>query len=272
MNECKKIKNLFDGAYCNELDEEQKNFFKNHLKDCSNCRSEYDEMTTMLNFMKKKVRIDHGPAFWNSYWERLADRMKKEEVLPLRSEKKRRNLFPTLHFNLKWVFQAAAAVALLIFGIFIGREIFPPAAGPDTRTDRQPLLASRKGSTEELIYRTRHFIDRSRLILLAVVNFDPETEDTYTLNFPYQQEVSKELVQQARSIKNDLDDSGQRRLKDLVNDLEVILLQVANLDHGSDLSAIELIRDGAEIRGVLFKIRLIEMHQTINKQKRSKKI
>lgn len=272
MNKCKKIKNLFNGAYCKELDKEQNNFLENHLRECPNCRSEFDGTNVMLNFMKKRVRVEPEPAFWDNYWERLTNRMTKEEVPPLRSEKKRRNLFPTLNFNLRWVYQAAAAAVLLIIGIFIGREIFPPAARPDIRTDQQPVLASRQVPTEELLHRTRNFVERSRLMLLAIINFDSETEDSFTLNLPYQQKVSRELVQQAVSIKNELDAPGQRRLRELISDLEVILLQVANFDTEPDLSAIELIKDGVKIRGVLFKIRLIDMHQSISKQNRSEKI
>jgi len=272
MSKCKKIKDWFDRAYGRELDEAQRKIFENHLRECSNCRSDFAETSAMLNFMTKKKRSEPGPVFWENYWDELYDRMNREEFKAVKRENKRVRLFPSINFNVRWVARAAAAVALLILGIFIGREIFPPAAPPGKGIGRQAVLASRQGAPEELIQRARHFIERSKLMLLAIVNFDPESEDFYTLDIPYQQQVSKELVRQAGGIKTGLSSSGQRRLRDLINDLEVILLQVANLDPGQNRSAVRFIKDGVNIRGVLFKIRLIDMRRSFSKQNKETKI
>jgi hypothetical protein len=102
------------------------------------------------------------------------------------------------------------------------------------------------------------YIQRSKLIVLAIANFDPENQDPYALNLPYQQQVSKELVQEASWLKEELTDRRQRRLQELVSDLEVILLQIANLEEESDMSAIELVQDGVKSRGILFKIHLAQ--------------
>jgi hypothetical protein len=165
-----------------------------------------------------------------------------------------------------------AAAALLILGVFIGREIFPPAAGPGTDTGQPAVYAARQGAPEEVIRRTRHFIERSELMLLAIVNFDPDSEDYYTLDLPFQQQVSRELVQQAGSIKTGLKASGQKRLQNLIDDLEVILLQVANLDPGQNRSAVSFIKDGVKNRGILFKIRLIDIYRSFGKQNNETKI
>jgi hypothetical protein len=96
-------------------------------------------------------------------------------------------------------------------------------------------------------------------VLLALVNYNPATEDPYALNLPYQKQVSQELVMQAGGLKSDLKKPGQRRLRGLVADLETILLQIANLESENDLEAVEFVKQGVENRGVLFKINLSEM-------------
>ncbi len=273
MSKCKKSRDLFDEAYLNELNKEQKLFLETHLQDCAKCRSEFDETTSMLNLMSKKVRVEPEPAFWDGYWARLYDRMEKEEVLHPKIETKRKPFFPSLNLIPRWAFQAVTAVVLVVLGIFIGREVFPPygaGTGSKIQKDQPTLIDSKGGPGPELILRTRNFIERSKVILLAISNFDPETEDPFVLNLPYQQEVSKELVQQAGWIKKELAGLRQRRLRELITDLEVILLQVANLESEPDISAIELVKNGVKIRGVLFKIQLTDIRRSISKTNKSK--
>lgn len=275
MNQCKQCKDLFDKALCQELNKEQKLFLENHLQECQKCRLEFKEANAMLNFMKKRVHQEPGPAFWDIYWEKLQDRMQKENVLHTKSEKRQKTFSPffqSLNFSPRWVVRAAAALVLIVIGIFIGREIFPPSKVPVKQLDQSPVLVSSYEPGTELYHRTNNFIERSKVILLAMSNFDPETEDSYVLNLPYQQQVSRELVQQASGIKNELADLDQRQLRELISDLEIILLQVANLDADSHISGIELVKNGVKIRGVLFKIQLTDIRQSINKKKKSKRI
>ncbi len=275
MNPCKQCKDLFDEVLCQDLNKEQKLFLDNHLQECPKCRSEFEEANAMLNFMRKKVRPEPGPAFWDDYWEKLQDRMEKENLLHAKSEKRRETFprfFQFLSFSPRWVIQAAAALVLVVIGIFIGREIFPPAKEPVKQMQELPVLVSGYEPGTKLYQRTHNFIERSKVILLAMINFDPQTEDSYVLNLPYQQRISRELLRQAGGLKTELADPGQGQLRELISDLEIILLQVANLDSDSDVSAIELVKNGVKIRGVLFKIQLTDIRQSINKKKQSTKI
>jgi len=275
MNRCKQSKDLFDEALYRELNKEQKLLLENHLRECPKCRSEFEKANRMLNFMKKKVRQEPGSAFWDNYWEKLRDRMEKENLLQTEIGKKRETfsrIFQFLNFSPRWVVQAAAALVLVVIGIFIGRVIFPPAKEPVKQMDQLPVFVSGYEPGTKLYQRTHNFIERSKVILLAMINFDPKTEDSYVLNLPYQQRISRKLLQQAVGLKTELSDLDQRQLSDLVSDLEVILLQVANLESDSDISAIELVKNGVKIRGVLFKMQLTDIRESINKKKKSKRI
>jgi len=124
----------------------------------------------------------------------------------------------------------------------------------------------------ELVQRTQNYIERSKTMLLAIVNFDQENDDPFTLGLPYQRQVSQELVQEAAWIKSGLADSRERRLQELVTDLEVILLQIANLEAESDLEAIELVKDGVENRGILLKINLADMRRSSGEKNKAKSL
>jgi hypothetical protein len=118
--------------------------------------------------------------------------------------------------------------------------------------------AARPDSQIDVSQRAFNYIQRSKLIVLAISNFDTENHDPYTLDLPYQQQVSRELVQEASWLKEELSGRHQRRLQELISDLEVILLQIANLETDSDVSTIELLQDGVKSRGILFKIHLAQ--------------
>jgi hypothetical protein len=142
---------------------------------------------------------------------------------------------------------------------FISRSLFSPRiTGVQLASQRLELTTSQQPETT-LIHRSQDYIERTKLILLALVNFDPSLEDPYALNLPYQKQVSKELVKEASFLKQELADSDQERLENLIASLEIILLQIANLESENDLDAITFVRDGIEKRGILMEINLTDL-------------
>lgn len=268
MNECKKFRSLFSEALYDEFNSEQEELFKKHLISCSKCQSEYDGMKSTLEIMSRRTRPEPGQTFWDNFSVNLSDRMEAELLPRKRDPKKlRRNNFFT--FAPRWTFQAAAALVLIVVGIFIGKSINTPSSRIIQQADQSSSTISQMEPGLEFVQRTQNYFDRSKLILLAIVNFDPETEDVYALNLPVQQKISRELVQEASYLKEELADSSQRRLKNLVADLEVILLQIANLESENDLESILFVKKGADSRGVLMKIRLMDIRRTMNQENKT---
>jgi hypothetical protein len=85
------------------------------------------------------------------------------------------------------------------------------------------------------------------------------------LNLPRQKEMSRELVNEASVLRGDLKAAKERRLERLIGELEMILVQLANLKAEADLPSIEIIKAGAELKDVLFKINLSEMRRESDK-------
>lgn len=270
MDKCKKIQDMFEESFMDGLEGKQKQLFEEHLKGCLSCRSGYNEMISMLDFMKKKVPPEPGKNFWESYYDRLQDRMENEGFFKKGASGRKKFSFPVLDIVPRWVYQVAVAMVLLIVGVFLGREIFPPSGTPG-QIKKSNVIASKFKLEPELVSLTNDYIEGSKLILLGIVNFDPQTEDVQVLNLPYQQKISKELVKKAGQIKKELAGKRMRRLEELVSDLEVILLQIANLEAGFDSNTIEMVKDGVKTRGVLFKIQLMDMRGSLGKKNKSKK-
>jgi hypothetical protein len=267
MAECRKMKSLFLESLYGELDMDRKESLKRHLAGCRECSEEYEKMAVTLRTMSKKAAPDPGQEFWDGYWDKLELRMKRDGLFePSAAESRKR---PRIRFGFfpRWAYGAAGAVAILAVGILIGRLFFsrPVILSRQAPTGTPSVLPA--SGTGDLTLRTSRYLERSKVILLALVNFDPEKQDVYGLNLPRQKEVSNELVKEASALKGDLKNAKERKLEKLVGDLEVILMQIANLKSEYDLPTVEIIKAGVENKDVLFKISLNEMRRTEKKSR-----
>ncbi len=261
MNKNKCSQEWVAAAVYGDLPEDKKQIFEDHLKQCESCSAAYAEMSSTLSIMEKRKRPEPDYSFWEGYWGRLYSRMETENVLTSQVSKESRKMAKTFlgfRFFPRWAFQAAAATALVVVGIFLGRVLFSPAPqGVQTAGIQETQAQVNPGI--ELAHRTEAYVQRSNLLLLGLVNFDASEEDPYTLDLPYKQQASRDLLQEAGWLKQELGDAHQRRLQELVADLEAILLQIANLEVGEDLAAVELFQTGVESRGIFLKIHLADV-------------
>jgi hypothetical protein len=263
MIDCDKCRERMIEALYGELGEDDKASFNAHLGSCALCAAEFKAMTATLELLDKRERPDPGPAFWDGYWDRLSKRLDKE-MSPAPSGRPARERLAAI-FNIfpKWAYQLAGGAALVVVGILIGRTVLSRPAPPVRQAQQPPPAFTAPGVQQASapVLRARNFIDRSKLIILALVNYDPRSQDAYGLDLPRQKQVSRELVNEASGLKSDLKDPAQKRLRELVSDLETIFIQIANLESANDLSAVEFVKQGAESRGIMFKINLAEMEQ-----------
>jgi hypothetical protein len=269
MSDCKKCRTHFLEYFYGKLEAPKKKFFDDHLLVCKKCKSEFAETEAVLLFTGKRVRPEPPEEFWDSYEERLERKIEIEEASLTDRESFGEKLGKRLNLVPKWAYQAAAAAALIIIGVFIGRAFFSPPIPGIQHASRQPGLATQTQPETTLVSRSQDYIERSKLILLALVNFDPAVEDPYALDLPYQKQISRELVTEAGFLKNELADSDQERLEALIANLEMILLQIANLETESDFEAIELVKEGIDRQGILMQINLSDLRLSMKKGERS---
>ena len=249
MSDCQDIHEMMVEALYDDLDEDRKAEFNAHLQSCPDCARQYQQMAKTLKVMSKRETIEPDEAFWAGYSERLAGRLESEHETPLRTRRPVWRLHPVL--------RVGAIAALLMVGIFLGKWIWtgeqptehvPGAAVPT------PQVANVANTLVD--DRVQSYLQKSQVLLLALANFDPRTDDAVTLNLPSQRRISESLVQEAACLKTELTDPAQTRLRELVADLEIILLQIANLEDEHDLEAVEMVQRGVDKQGVLFRIDL----------------
>ncbi len=261
MTECRKAKDRMIEALYGGLDPEEKGIFERHLRACPECAAEYSVLGATLEVMDRRERPDPGPAFWDGYFGRLEKRLDAETPAPAAAPGRaasRRRLAGWFSFAPRWAAQAAAAVVLVAAGILIGRSVIAPPS-PVPSGGGAAVVAAPAGDPR--LVRAENYIERSKVLLLALSNFDPAAKDPYGLDLPRQKEISRGLVTEAAALKSDLRRPADRRLRELVSDLEVILLQIANLESENDLEAVELVQQGVAERGLMMKINLNDMER-----------
>ncbi|OQX95445.1 hypothetical protein B6I21_05395 [candidate division KSB1 bacterium 4572_119] len=257
MNSCQKCKSLFLDAFYNELNAEEKSSFLAHLKSCPKCNEEFSRLSDTLGTMRKRQRIEPEADFWENYWDKLEPKLTPQISLFSRVKEWLQNVRVNFRFEPAVVYRFAGAAALLLIGIFIGKLYFGQSQVIQQQEFTNAINESESLSAVNV--RANRYLERSKVLLLALVNFDPENEDVYALNIPRQKKISRALVQEAEYLKSELAAPDQEQLKALVSDLEMILMQIANFETEYNLQGIEMVKSGVSRKGILLKINLEEM-------------
>jgi hypothetical protein len=260
MSECSKCHKYFVDALYHELTPGQQEFFDNHLQACSSCRLEFEKLQSTLKIMDLREQETLPEDFWIHFQRKLEIHLNQEEkgkrphVVQFFNPLKMVRTFP------RWTKYLAAAILLIAIGVFIGRYFNPGAYSPEPVTQIENPSSSfvQPAAVDDRAY---HYLERSKILLLGIVNADPDAGEASTPDYSREKQVARGLIQEAAVLKDDLTDANRRKLYQLVSDLEVILLQIANLESQNDLPAVEMIRSGVDRRGILLKINLEEMER-----------
>lgn len=263
MTRCRHWRKAFPEAIYGELDGRVRGKMERHLARCESCSGLYEKMAAAVRKLDVRPAPDREPPFWEGYWDRLEARMGREAAA---APGRRR---PAVSLP-AWAYGAAGALFFIALGVFIGRTIVRPR--PELQQTAR--VTSSPGAVETAIeagsdaaplaVRASRYLKRSRVLLLAVVNADPRDDEPLQLNLALRKKTSEDLLREAAVLKKGLG-SSDRRLERLISELEMILLQIANLAPEPDDADIAFIRAGVESRDILFKINLSEVRRAAGK-------
>jgi hypothetical protein len=297
---CEKYRDMMIEALYRELDPAHEQEFDAHVANCADCAAVYEELRATAARMNERTRPDPGEAYWNSFYARLEARMAAESTVvdTARMTARRRSY-------VSWGYRVAAAVAVLAMGVWLGRstmnnDVHPvdqstissangsdssrvPAEEPSIANtqpqERMPIEGPSPSQSQErrpaeshvvlasADVRAREYIERSQVLLLALVNTGADTSSTNNTDFQEQRQRAGVLVSEASTLRDDLPGSENRRLRELVTDLQMILREIANLESQNDLDAVEIIRNRVDREGVLLQIDVEQMRDDSHAKK-----
>lgn len=250
MTSCKKYEALLLEKLYGGLAARQEQELARHLASCPSCRATLASFQEIKQTLGAPRRPELPAHVWEGFWDRLRDRMAQEPA-PQPRRQWRFSLGPA-----RWLpaLQFAAAAVLVLLGVFIGRNFWRSEEAPVTA--KSPTLSTALPVTEAEA-RSSLLLERSKILLIGVVNEDFSSASAADLK--RQRQVSHALLAETRELRAELRTTPDRRMLQLLDQLEVVLLQIANLEVEHDLSAVEFVREGINREGLLLKINLEEL-------------
>lgn len=94
---CQNYKNLMMGYLDNELEEEQKKAFEQHLASCPECAAELEEFRQLKQITDEVTLVEPEDRIWQQYWANIYNRIER---------------------GVGWILFSVAAILLIIYGGF----------------------------------------------------------------------------------------------------------------------------------------------------------
>jgi hypothetical protein len=242
---CRRWRRRFPEALWSEERQPRDAALAVHLDSCAGCAAEYAEMAATLRLLTAPPAT--APRF-EHLWTRLAvdlDRVDREGREGRRWPERLRRPAAT-----RWVpvSTALAAAALFALGLLAGRALWRPQPAPPA-----PEIAARVAALEARLDR---YLDRATPILLAISNRSPEEAGSGVVGMAEERALALELAVEAAALRQELRGRRPGRGGALVNDLERIFLQVANLPEGEYAEGMALVRSTLERESILLDLSL----------------
>jgi hypothetical protein len=255
--QCKDFEASMVDALYRQLGERDNEVFQAHLKVCSACAREYEEMGAVLGVMDRRQRPGMDDAFWDNYLPRLQEKIKSAGHSPgyfqqaaawLKQWRRR------FHFDMRWIMVPAAAMLLVAVGIAIGRFIYLPA-GPSPRLGHQLADSSAAARRIDPVV-SRHF-DNLRPVLIDCANYSGDRTAGTGERVWVDRNMLQKLMLENRLLKQMAARSSDASLKQLLEELELILLEISNPGTGADRErAMRAVQTILNQNDTLFKMRV----------------
>lgn len=240
--DCKAVNSRVQRYLDGELSSKQKEKFDAHLQDCAGCAAEVKSFRMIFSeaadlekqtvpddlWQKIALGLDEQPqSTWETFLDKVAgwrDEMSLNFIIPA----------PALKFS--------GMALLLVLGIWVGRL---------TLKNNDVQIAQQ---TQDAGYRlaAQNYIEKSKILFLGVINADSEDIRNSGLNM--ERKMAQGLVRQTAVLKDGLSGKRDARLRQLISELEMILVEIANMEEAEDIKDVELIKSGIDRKGLMLKI------------------
>ncbi|MCH8328312.1 MAG: zf-HC2 domain-containing protein [Candidatus Marinimicrobia bacterium] len=234
--------------------------FDEHLQGCSQCAGMFLQFQQTLAITDRRELARADEESMQGFWERLEPHLGRTPATPAW------RLAPLRLVLTDWAnrpaLAAAAALLLVAVGIFIGR--INPANYGGVQAQAAAVLSP--ALTAEFNEQFGHYLERTKMILLGMDNYQLE-EGTSGDNLDHQRAISRELLAQGRDLKAHAAISSNASVGYLIDDIERILLQLANSDDGDLELTVEIIQSGMQRNGIMLKINLTQIGRIHREQR-----
>jgi len=247
MKSCKK-KYLAVDYFFDELSADQKIQYESHLDTCEACQQTLADLEGTATLAKQYRRQQPDKKFLKNYHDQLQTQFVSAKKTSSPFEKLIDIFFRTPSIPVR----LAQAVALLLLGIFIGRNVIWKS--DFTTTPLLPNQNSYYTLNEDLLL--KNYLQEAEMVLLDVSNLNP-VEDQKIISNLIQSTKYIYLLQKTILLKDQASELENFQLMELLNQIELILLEIYNLDEHAPPDALNEIKQHLKRSYLLMEIKSI---------------
>ncbi|HEY6192789.1 MAG TPA: zf-HC2 domain-containing protein [Bacteroidota bacterium] len=248
-----KIKLMLYEFVRSELPQEEMAEVESHLCFCEQCAREAEGIREIVNLTAaagSTPSAGRSPEYWNKFAYSVESRIRA-----IGSRAKRRPV--TILDDLAAFFTlrpralaiVGSSLALVVLAVLVSRNTRPRPENPEQSSNIeaapvQPVLAENK---------IGDYFRRSKVLLVGITHL--KADDDQPIDLSSESKVSRELLDDARYLRNQPLDLRSAKL---IDDLQKILVELANIKEHEALPNVDIIRSGIHRENLLFKIRMAE--------------
>jgi hypothetical protein len=210
-----------------------------HLKECGECRSEMERIEAVFAALDAMPVPDPGEDYGQRVWRQIADRLPEK-----------RAHFWQAWFSWKPLAVAGAMAALIVLAFVIGVRKGRHEIGAE-------VVDAGKVRERVLVVAVGDHLGRSEMMLMELENAQPAESGQKVINISTTQRRAEDLVEENRLYRQTALKEGDQAMASTLDELERVLLDVANSPDEVTPSQFEALRKRIEARGILFKVRVV---------------
>lgn len=210
-----------------------------HLKECAECREELSRIEAVFRALDAMPVPDPGEDYGERVWQRIAPRLAERNAR-----------WWEAFFVPQRLVALGGVVALVILAFVAGRWTRqPPPIGDqaDAAKVRERVLVVAVGE----------HLGRTEMVLMELENA-PTQRGQKAINISETQRRAEDLVQENRLYRQTALKEGDQAMASTLDELERVLLDIANGPEELTPAAFETIRKRIEEQGLLFKVRVVK--------------
>ena len=237
---CRKWRDHLVEAVCDELTQERRAELDAHLASCPACNAELEALRATASYVDEALPLRPQGAELD-VWSRIQPEL---DALDQPASKRLVLAYPAA---------AVLSAALVVLGLGLGTLLQPSRPIPVADLPA-PAPVEQPGEAEYVRY-----LERATPLLLAVANRQAGGTGVASFDPAAERELAERLAADAERLARELESEGRRRQADLVADLRIVFLQMANLPQREYRRGIEMVQATIESRALLFQLSVEEL-------------
>ena len=264
---CSETKPILSAHLEGEATASQWRLAEEHMRSCSECAQIWQNFQAAAVLLKTKLpHLEPSAALWDHIAARLEHAPAKKFRLGERWRQRVEALFAPAPRAVGLMKFGFALLVLILAGLpFVLQHSSPERVATHAPAGRDTTLAAATLSrpsgptplrTTGLERQMADYLEATRIILLEVKN---NTGGEQELDVQGLRQTSQRLLEQSVTLKADLKQARAAALQNLVEQLELLLLEFANLAEQPQREEVELLRADIRQNDLLIKIEIVDL-------------